>query len=45
MHTPSISIPVFTGPNGLPVGAQLIGKRGEDRALLAAAQWVAAQLT
>ena len=43
MHTPSISIPVFTGPNGLPVGAQLIGKRGEDRALLAAAQWVVEQ--
>lgn len=43
MHVPSISIPIFTGPHGLPVGAQLIGKRGEDRALLATAQWVVAQ--
>jgi Asp-tRNA(Asn)/Glu-tRNA(Gln) amidotransferase A subunit family amidase len=43
MHVPSISIPVFTGPTGLPVGAQLIGKRGEDRALLATAQWVVEQ--
>jgi Asp-tRNA(Asn)/Glu-tRNA(Gln) amidotransferase A subunit family amidase len=43
MHVPSISIPLFTGPNGLPIGAQLIGKRGEDRALLANAQWVVDQ--
>ena len=43
MHVPSISIPIFSGPHGLPVGAQLIGKRGEDRALLATAQWVVAQ--
>jgi amidase len=43
MHVPSITIPVFTGPNGLPVGTQLIGKRGEDRALLTTAQWVVEQ--
>ncbi len=43
MHVPSVSMPLFTGPNGLPVGAQLVGKRGEDRALLATAQWVVEQ--
>ena len=44
-HVPAITLPVFTGPHGLPVGAQLIGKRHEDRALFAAAQWVWQQLT
>jgi Asp-tRNA(Asn)/Glu-tRNA(Gln) amidotransferase A subunit family amidase len=38
-------LPVFTGPQGLPVGAQLIGKRHEDRALFATAQWVWQRLT
>lgn len=39
-HVPAISLPVFSGPTGLPVGAQLIGKRYTDRALLSTAQWV-----
>jgi Asp-tRNA(Asn)/Glu-tRNA(Gln) amidotransferase A subunit family amidase len=38
-HTPSVTIPVFKGPNGLPVGAQLIARRNDDRRLLAAARW------
>jgi Asp-tRNA(Asn)/Glu-tRNA(Gln) amidotransferase A subunit family amidase len=45
MHVPAITLPVFTGPHGLPVGAQLIGKRHADRALFAAAQWVWRRLT
>ena len=40
MHTPTMSVPVFTGPNGLPVGAQVIGAHGEDRRLFAAARWI-----
>lgn len=44
MHAPCASVPVFTGPNGLPVGAQLIGARGADRSLLAAARWVHGRL-
>jgi Asp-tRNA(Asn)/Glu-tRNA(Gln) amidotransferase A subunit family amidase len=40
MHVPAITLPVFTGPQGLPVGAPLIGKRHVDRTLFAAAQWV-----
>jgi amidase len=39
MHVPSVTLPVFTGPNGLPIGAQFIGKRCEDRGMLAAARW------
>ena len=39
MHVPSVTLPVFTGPHGLPIGAQLIGKRCEDRRMLGAARW------
>jgi Asp-tRNA(Asn)/Glu-tRNA(Gln) amidotransferase A subunit family amidase len=40
MHVPAMSIPVFKGPNGLPVGAQLIAAHGQDRKLFAAARWI-----
>jgi Asp-tRNA(Asn)/Glu-tRNA(Gln) amidotransferase A subunit family amidase len=40
MHVPTMSVPVFTGPNGLPVGAQLIAGRNNDRKLFAAARWI-----
>jgi amidase len=40
MHVPAMTLPLFTGPNGLPVGAQLIAKRDADRQLFEAAQWV-----
>jgi Asp-tRNA(Asn)/Glu-tRNA(Gln) amidotransferase A subunit family amidase len=41
---PAITLPAFTGPHGLPVGAQLIGPRDGDRALLAWARWVRQRL-
>jgi Asp-tRNA(Asn)/Glu-tRNA(Gln) amidotransferase A subunit family amidase len=40
LHVPAVTLPLFTGPNGMPVGAQLIARRDHDRKLLAAAQWV-----
>jgi Asp-tRNA(Asn)/Glu-tRNA(Gln) amidotransferase A subunit family amidase len=40
MHTPTMNIPVFKGPNGLPVGAQVIAANGADRRLFAAARWM-----
>ncbi|MDB5923961.1 MAG: hypothetical protein JWN13_2897 [Betaproteobacteria bacterium] len=40
VHAPSVTIPVFKGPNGLPVGAQLVAKRNDDRRLFEAARWV-----
>lgn len=40
LHTPTITLPTHKGPKGLPVGIQLVGKIGEDEALLAAARWV-----
>ena len=30
LHVPAISIPVFKGPAGMPIGAQLIGKRHDE---------------
>jgi len=40
LHVPLISLPVATGPQGLPVGIQLVGCHGADNKLLADAQWV-----
>ena len=40
LHLPVITLPILRGPNGLPVGVQLIGRHGEDRFLLAVANWL-----
>ena len=40
MHTPCMNVPVFGGPNGLPVGAQAIGASGADRRLFASSRWI-----
>ncbi len=40
MHTPTLSLPTHHGPNGMPVGIQLVGRRHEDERLLATAAWV-----
>jgi Asp-tRNA(Asn)/Glu-tRNA(Gln) amidotransferase A subunit family amidase len=45
MHLPTISLPVFKGPNGLPIGAQLLTRHYEDRRLFAIAQTVYRRLT
>lgn len=39
-HLPSISLPLCKGPNGLPVGVQLVGKAHLDEELLAVSQWL-----
>ncbi|MDP9245469.1 MAG: amidase [Chloroflexota bacterium] len=41
---PALVIPTGLGPSGLPLGLQLVGARGSDRRLLAAAAWAAAML-
>lgn len=40
MHVPAMSLPLFTGPNGLPVGVQVVARRNADRRLFTAARWV-----
>jgi len=44
LHVPCVTLPAGTGPNGLPLGIQIVGRRGEDRQTLAWAQWVAAAI-
>ena len=40
LHTPVISLPGLSGPQGLPVGVQAVGPLGADDQLLAAAAWM-----
>lgn len=40
LGTPAISLPLLTGPNGMPVGVQLVGAPGGDTRLLAVSKWV-----
>ncbi|WP_230532309.1 amidase [Microvirga roseola] len=37
---PTVSLPLLQGPNGLPVGVQLVGRRGHDGRLLRTARWL-----
>ena len=38
---PALNMPIMTGANGLPLGAQLVGQRGDDARLLRTACWLA----
>jgi len=40
MHGPAITLPVFTGPRGLPIGLQVTGPRGSDARTLRTAEWI-----
>jgi Asp-tRNA(Asn)/Glu-tRNA(Gln) amidotransferase A subunit family amidase len=42
---PAITIPLLEGPNGLPIGVQLVGKRGSDARLLRTAHWLTEHLS
>jgi len=44
LHVPSLAIPVTTGPQGLPVGLQVIGAQGADAQLLQVGEWAARAL-
>ena len=37
---PAITLPLLHGENGLPLGVQLVGQRGDDARLLRTAQWL-----
>jgi Asp-tRNA(Asn)/Glu-tRNA(Gln) amidotransferase A subunit family amidase len=39
--TPAVTVPLFTAENGLPMGVQLVGRRGDDARLLRTARWLA----
>jgi Asp-tRNA(Asn)/Glu-tRNA(Gln) amidotransferase A subunit family amidase len=40
LGTPSVSLPLLRSQNGLPMGVQLIGRRGNDARLLRTAHWL-----
>ncbi|MCC6533776.1 MAG: amidase [Burkholderiales bacterium] len=42
---PAITLPLLTGANGLPIGVQLVGKRGDDARLLRTARWLVTYLS
>ena len=39
--TPTVSLPLLTAANGMPMGVQLVGRRGDDARLLRTAAWLA----
>ncbi len=43
LHMPCITLPLLTGPAGLPMGLQLIGRIGRDWRVVAAAKWIEAR--
>ncbi|HET6608396.1 MAG TPA: amidase [Rhodopila sp.] len=44
LHVPCVTVPAGFGPNGLPLGIQIVGRAGEDKAVLAWARWVEAAI-
>ena len=44
LHVPCVSVPMGVGPNGLPLGLQVIGRIGEDARTLACARWIEARV-
>ena len=44
LHVPCVTIPTYQGPNGMPVGLQIVGPIGSDDRTLALAQRIAATL-
>jgi Asp-tRNA(Asn)/Glu-tRNA(Gln) amidotransferase A subunit family amidase len=41
---PALSLPLLHGENGLPLGVQLVGRRGDDARLLRTARWLQQQV-
>ena len=44
LHVPCVTVPAGTGPLGLPLGLQIIGRLGDDTLTLAASHWIGAAL-
>lgn len=42
---PAVTLPLLSGANGLPVGVQLVGPRGDDGRLLRTARWLVRTLS
>jgi Asp-tRNA(Asn)/Glu-tRNA(Gln) amidotransferase A subunit family amidase len=44
LHLPCVNVPGASGPRGLPIGVQLVGRPGGDAELLATSEWIADRL-
>ncbi len=44
LHTPCVAVPAGRGPNGLPLGLQVVGRIGDDARTLACARWIEERL-
>jgi Asp-tRNA(Asn)/Glu-tRNA(Gln) amidotransferase A subunit family amidase len=40
LGTPAVSLPLLAGENGMPIGVQLVARRGNDTRLLRTARWL-----
>ncbi|MBT3307500.1 MAG: amidase [Alphaproteobacteria bacterium] len=40
LGVPAVTIPLMEGENGMPIGVQLVGPRGDDARLLRTARWL-----
>ena len=38
--TPAVTLPLFESSDGMPMGVQLVGRRGDDARLLRTARWL-----
>ncbi|MHC1551307.1 amidase [Phyllobacterium sp. K27] len=43
--TPAVSLPIFKSESGMPMGVQVVGRRGNDARLLRTARWLASFVT
>jgi Asp-tRNA(Asn)/Glu-tRNA(Gln) amidotransferase A subunit family amidase len=41
---PAVTLPLMSGEDGLPLGVQLVGRRGDDARLLRTARWLTARV-
>ncbi len=44
LHVPCVNIPAFTGPKGLLIGLQAVGRFGDDARMLTVSDWILATL-
>jgi len=42
--TPAVTLPLLEAGNGMPIGVQLVGRRGDDARLLRTARWLTTRL-
>ncbi len=44
LGVPAVNLPLLEGENGMPLGVQLVGPKGDDGRLLRSARWLAGKV-